>query len=215
MAAEEKNKIKEIVDILKKDGVEAGKSKADQIISDANKEADQIKKNAQKEKENIIEQARKEAEKLKSSAEANVRMAISQGINKFRESIENSLLSPTVLENLNKSMDGSTIKEIILTVVKSYSEHGFSTNDLKIILGEKEKEEIKSTIIKELNSKIKDAKSIEISDDIIPAGVKLVQKQGNLSLEFTPESIKEVMLTYIRPEFRKLFFEKDKGSKGE
>jgi V/A-type H+-transporting ATPase subunit E len=215
MAAEEKNKIKEIVDILKKDGVEAGKSKADQIISDANKEADQIKKNAQKEKENIIEQARKEADKLKSSAEANVRMAISQGLNKFRESIENSLLSPTVLESLNKSMDGSTIKEIILTVVKAYSEQGFSTNDLKIILGEKEKEDIKSTIIKELDSKIKDAKSIEISDEIIPAGVKLVQKQGNLSLEFTPESIKEVMLAYIRPEFRKLFFEKDKNSKGE
>jgi V/A-type H+-transporting ATPase subunit E len=215
MAAQEKNKIKEIVDILKKDGVDAGKSEAEHIKTEANKEAEQIKKDALQEKENIIAQARDEAKKLQSSAEANVRMAISQGISKFKESIEKSLLSPTLMESIQKSMDGKTVKDMILIVVKAYAEQGFSTNDLKIILGENEKKELKSSIMNELNSKIKDTQGIEISNEIIPEGVKLVQKDGNLSLEFTTESIKEVMLNYIRPEFRDLFFKSDENSKGE
>ncbi len=164
--------------------------------------------NLNKQKDNIVKQAREEADKLKSSAEANVRMAISQGLNKFKESIEESLLSETIMENLEKVNSPDTIKDIVLMVIKSYADNGFSTNDLSVILPKDDKEKIKSTLMKEISEKVKNSQGIDISDDVIPEGVKLNQKDGHFSLEFTPESIQEVMLNYIRPEFRKMFFDK-------
>ncbi len=208
MAAEEKNKVQEIVDLLKKDGVDAGKSEAERIISSAKSQADEIINKANEQKDSIVSQARDEAEKLKSSAEANVRMAVSQGLNKFKESVEKSLLSDTVMESLNKVSSGDTIKDIVITVVKSYSDQGFSSNDLSVILPKDDKEKVKSAIMSEISQKVKNSQGIDISDDVIPKGVKLNQKDGNLSLEFTPESLQEVMLNYIRPEFRKMFFDK-------
>lgn len=207
MAVEEKNKINEIVEILKKDGVEAGNSEKEKIISEAEKKAKEIINNANSEKEKIIDDAQKEADKLKSSAEANIRMAISQGINQFKESIENTLLQPTIMESLKKNMDASTVKEILLKVVEAYSKTGFDTGDLNIILGKDEQEQVKSTLLKELSAKLQNSKEITISDEKIPQGVKLTQKEGNLALEFTPESMKEVLLSFIRPRFREIFFE--------
>ncbi len=207
MAVEEKNKINEIVEILKKDGVEAGNEEKDKIISDAERKAKDIIKKANEEKEKIIKHAQKESEKIKSSAEANIRMAISQGINQFKESIENSLLQPTIMESLKKNINAPTVKEILLKVIDAYAKAGFDTSDLDIILGKDEQEEVKKTILKEIAGKIENAKEISISDDKIPQGIKLIQKEGNLTLDFTPESIKEVLLSFIRPRFREIFFE--------
>ncbi len=210
MVVEEKNKIKEIVDILKKDGVDAGKSEAERIISEAKEKATEIVNNANKEKEKIVQNAKNEIEKLQNSAQANIRMAITQGVNQFKEAVEKKVLKPSIITSLEKAMDPQTVKDIILTVVNSYAKTGFSINDLNIILGEKEKEQIKSTILTEIKSKVSNAEGVKISDDKIPTGVKLIQKDKNLLLEFTPESISEVLLSFIRPEFRKIFFEGEK-----
>lgn len=207
MAAEENNKINEIVALLKRDGVEAGESEANKIIEEAEKKASEILNHAKTEKDKYIEEAKEEAEKHQRSAEANIRMAIKQGLNQFKESIEKDLLKPTILETLNKNMNGETIKEVIINIVDAYAKAGFKTNELTVILDKEEGEKIKDTLLTEIKTKVKNSSGIEISDEKIPKGVKLVSKGSNLSLEFTPETMTEVLLSFVRPEFRKIFFE--------
>lgn len=207
MAIEEKNKINEIVELLKKDGIEAGKAESDKIISEAQQRAKEIINNANREKEKILQETQKDINKIKRSAEANIRMAINQGINQFREAIENTLLQPTIIKSIEKATNIETIKEMIITIVSAYSKAGFETNDLNIILNEQDRQKIKNTILSEIGKQIKNASSIEIIGDKVSKGVKLIQKSGNLSLEFTPESITEVLLSFVRSEFRKIFFE--------
>ena len=204
-ARAEDTKVQEIVSLLKSDGVEAGKAEAERIISDAREEAADIVKKAEAERERLVAEARSESEKLQSAAEANIRMAASQGINLFKQAAEKKLLDATVLERIKSELTGETIQSAILSIVEAFARGDFASNDLSVILNPEEAAGLKKTLLSAVAAKLPEGSSLRVEEAAIPGGFVISSRSGALTVEVTEQTIQEVLLSFLRSDFRKLF----------
>ena len=92
--------LKELIDQIKKDAVEAAEAEAQAILKAANDEAEKIILNAQAEAERIMQNAKKENERMERSSEDAIRQAGRNLLISFRESVARELKT-IVGENVN------------------------------------------------------------------------------------------------------------------
>jgi len=203
----ENTKVQEIVSLLKNDGVEAGRTEAERIISEAKEEAATIVKKAEAERERLLAEARGESERLQAAAGANIRMAVSQGINRFKQSAERNLLDASVLDRVKKELSGDTVESAVLCIVEAFARSGFSSNDLSIILTPEEAAGLRATLLSGVAEKLPEGTKIEIEEAAIPGGFVISSQGGTLTLEVTTDTVQEVLLAFLRSDFRKLFLE--------
>src|SRR5690554_4337236 len=83
--------LQELVDKIKKDGVESAEAMAADIVKNANEKAASIVDEAKREAERIVEQAGEESARLEKAAEAAIRQSGRNILISFRESIEAQL----------------------------------------------------------------------------------------------------------------------------
>ncbi len=201
----ENTKVQEIVSLLKNDGVEAGRVEAERIVAQAREEAAAIVKQAEAERDRAVDEAGREKEKLQAAAEANIRMAVSQGINLFKQAVEHKLLDASVMERVKKELSGDTVGSAVLTIVEAFARSGFASNDLSIILNPEEAASLRTSLLAGVAEKLSSDTRIEVKEAAIPDGFVITSSGGNLTLEVTEETIQEVLLAFLRSDFRKLF----------
>ena len=204
----ESDKIQQIVALLKSDGVDAGRSEAQRIVKEAEERAQAIVRQAEEDAKRLVAEARQEASRQLASAEANVRMAISQGLNQFKQAIEKSVLEQALLDKVKEELGSETVKNAVMVLVEAFARSGFSSNDLQVILNEEQGKALKSSLLKELAAKLPADGKLAVQAGGIPGGFLIRSVSGNFSLEVTPQTLQEVLLSYIRSDFRKLFFQR-------
>ena len=79
--------LRELIDQIKKDGVEAAESEAQAILKAANDEAEKIILSAKAEAKRILQEAKKENERMVKSSEDAIRQAGRNLLISFRESV--------------------------------------------------------------------------------------------------------------------------------
>ena len=132
-------------------------------------------------------------------------MAVAQGKGKLQEIVEKELLNRTVLERVRREMDAASLPSIVTTIVEAFAREGFQTNDLSVLLSQNAGSQVKAAIMRDIASRVEQADRIELRDTALPEGVAVVQREGNVSIEITPEAVSEVLLAYLRRDFRELF----------
>ena len=110
-------KLQELIDQIKKDGVESAKAESDEIISAAKKQAENIIKNAEKQAEIIISNAKSENEQMVKSSEDAIRQAGRNLLISFRESVARELKA-IASENVTAVYSSEALSEIIINAVE-------------------------------------------------------------------------------------------------
>ena len=103
------DKLQELIETLKKQGVETGEATSRSIIEKAQKEADEIVAKAKAEAEDITKQAKAEADKSLTQLQSSMEIAASQFVTKLKKVIEKELLAFPLEKSLTKTLDETEI----------------------------------------------------------------------------------------------------------
>jgi len=195
-------KLQELIDVLRKQGVESGEDSARQIVASAEKEAERILAQARTEAEAVVTKAQGEADNLKKRLESSLEIAASQFVTNLKSQVEESLLVLPLRQKLDENLaDESLLKGLIAKLVENYSA-GSPEDDMKIILGKDAGESLKSYVLG-LGAKVK------LSQDLESYGARygLVVElgSGKVRVDFTDEAFLALFLRFLSPAFREMF----------
>jgi len=203
------NKLQELIDTLKKQGVESGEESSRRIVEEANLKASEIVAKAKAEADDLIARAKEESDKSFQQLHSSLEIAASQLLTDLKRSIEENLLVIPMKEKIDETLkDDKFLKELINTCVREYVKDPQRT-DLAALVPKDQLERLEdfaATNIQSLQGDRKgDKLTLQIKSDGVAFGFVIGTKDGVVKLDFTDEAFLELFLKYLAPKFRSYF----------
>ena len=188
--------LQELVDKIKKDGVDAASVEADRIVKEAEEKASSIVAQAKREADALIRSGKEAAEREKKAAEDAIKQAARNLLISFREGIE-AQLSSIIKAETDKALDASVLKAALPDMLKSWAaEKG--EGGLEVLLPADKVSAVQSYLVSELKGKI--AGGVEISTgEGIEGGFRIAEKNGSAYYDFSAEAVSDLFASYLGP----------------
>ncbi|MBN2435701.1 MAG: hypothetical protein JXK07_10590 [Spirochaetes bacterium] len=195
-------KMQNISEYLKERVLDPAEQEKKNILAEAREESSRILEEARKEAGKIVAEAREHAEREKNSLHSALRIASKQAIDTLKLALEKSVLKQLVAEPVSGVISSEeVVKSFIAEVIKTtagQSAEIMISDDLK----NKISDYVKNEIIAKSSSKI------ALSAENVPSGFAVVLSDKQLMLDFTEESLIELLSGFVRSELREYLFEK-------
>ena len=196
--------VEELIDRIKKDGVDAAENSASEIISQAEKEAEKIISNAKAEAEKILKQAKEENARMEKASEDAIKQAGRNLLLAFRDSITKEL-SALVSDEVSKTYSKDMLSKLIPEVIKEWAKNT-SAEDASVLLNEKDLAEVESGLKAALKAEI--AKGLTLkADNSISNGFRIGVKDGAAFYDYSAEAVAELFSAYLNPKVAALMKE--------
>lgn len=203
-----KDRVKAICDVLRKETLEPAQRQADHIIEEAKEEAARILTEAEAQGNRILKEAHQEIERLRSAAESSLRQAGRQTIEGLKYAIEEKLLQPNLSLLLDKPLqDPKVLAKIIEAVMEALHKEGIDGDLSAYISSAVAPRAVNELIAQSILQRLKE-KSVLISG--AGGGVSVKIHNRNIVIDISDAAIREILMQFIRKDFRELFF----GSNG-
>ena len=203
----QEEKIKKICDVLQKQILEPAQKKAGEIIENAKMEAENIKNEANQKAKEIIQNTEKEVQRNQRAYRASLTLAFRQSIEQLKQEIEKKLFNENLEELIHeKIIDINTIKDLVCAIIEAIKKDGMDTDFSIVISKNIPKEKLSSLLTSDILQKLKE-KDFLIED--FEGGIKIRFHKTKIVMEITEESIKDLIVKYIRKDFRKLLFHQE------
>jgi V/A-type H+-transporting ATPase subunit E len=202
-------KLQELIDTLKRQGVESGEEASRRIIEEANQKASEILAKAKTEADGIVAHAKEEADKSFRQLQSSLEIAASQLLTDLKRVIEENLLALPVKEKLAEDLgDTHFLKELMTTCVREYVKQP-ERADLSVLVSKEQQQKLADFTMELINSlagkREGDRLRIELKSDGVAFGFILGTSDGVVRLDFTDEAFLELFLKYLTPRFRGFF----------
>ncbi|HYW96914.1 MAG TPA: hypothetical protein VE870_15065 [Bacteroidales bacterium] len=192
------NKIRELTEKIRKEGLEKAEAEASRIREEAEKEALGIKKKAEERAAAIIDNARREAESYAERVSADLRLSARQSLFKLRNEISELLLTQVVAEPAAKKLnDPNFVSSLLLKVVENWKDCNEDVN-LEVILPENMLESVEEQFRKKAADKLNNGLSLKPSKDI-SGGFEIKPSNGYYKISLTDEAFEEFLKENFRP----------------
>lgn len=206
-------KLQELIETLRKQGVESAEQEGRRIIQNAKREAEEIKAKAQAEADAIVTAARSEADKNFRQLQSSMEIAASQLITDLKRVIEENLLALPLKDKISAELsDTKFLRELLTTCVKEYVMRPEGA-DLDVIVSKEQMERLagfSAELAKSLPGKSEgDRVRVDLTSDGVSFGFIIGTRDGVVKLDFTHEAFLELFLKYLSPRFRSYFKEVD------
>jgi V/A-type H+-transporting ATPase subunit E len=199
--------LQELIDKIKKDGIESASEEASQIKAQAEAEAKRIVEAAQKEAADIVARGKADAERSEKAGVAALEQASRNLVLAFKGEIE-ALLGRIVAARVEASYGEDALKAIIPELVKNWAATGADSLDL--ILSEEKLGKLRSYFNGELAAEI--SKGVELkSDRNLGSGFHIASKDGSAYYDFSAESVAELLSAYLNPRLTEILKTSAKG----
>ena len=210
--------VEALIQRLRDQGVEAGKTARDEIVAKAEKEATRIVKEAREKADKLIEDARSEAASIRSAGEDALRIAGRDSVLRMRETVTTYFedrvkrLASTELE------DPEFIRKLIIEVAKKVHDEAAvdEAENIEVLLpkevvGIKELRENPDQLEGKLSQYAKAIASATWRDGVVVKtmetggrGIRVRLLDDDLDIDLTDEAIAELLLKHLQPRFRAL-----------
>ena len=187
--------LKSIIDKIKTEGVSEAEQKAADITAEAKKKADGIIQEANKEKEKILKKAQADAENLKNNANEAIKQASRDVLLSLGEQII-ALFDKVVKREVAREMPPAALKTMIIALAERFKKEGLL--DVEILLSEKDKKGLESTLLSALKKEMKKGVTIKTSSGI-EHGFLIGERGKSSYYDFTDDAIAEAFTTYLNP----------------
>ena len=197
-------RINAICEKIREETLTPAKQEAEQILDVAKGEAERIKSQARAEATKILEDAKRSLEMEKQIFTSSLEQAAKQALEVLKQKIELTLFNPALEKWVVAHMGGAKEDaKLIETLIAAILSEGIKT-DLSIKIPQAfTPEEIISSISGKILKELKDG-AIEVSD--MKGGVKVSLKGEHMSLDLSDTALRELIATFVRKDFRKIFF---------
>ncbi len=177
--------IQDLVSAIKKDGVDAAKKEAEQIIAEAKSTADAIVSKAKEEAEAIVKKAERDIETMKESANTSVEHAKRDAILFFEKSVQTEF-QKLLGADISRSVDEQTLVKLIVAAINGEDASSYIAEVAEVTEGLKG----------ELAQKISAGLEIKASPNV-RKGFRLAQKDGSGYFDCSDEELEKMLLPYF------------------
>lgn len=187
--------LQELVEKIKKDGVESAEARAAEIIKAAEDQAAAVLKKARDEAEAIITQGKAEASRSEKAGVDAIRQAARNLLIAFRDGLTAELDALVKTETV-RAYDTELLKKVIPAVVQGWASSGSESID--VLLGEKNAAALSSNLQAALKAEL--AKGLTIRSDAgLDGGFRIGTRDGAAYYDFSADSVAELFSAYLNP----------------
>ena len=196
--------LQEMIEQIKKDGVEAAEAEAKAIVAAAKAEAEKLIADAQAQAEQILASAKSETEKMARSGEDSIRQAGRNLLISFRESVARELKA-IVGENVNNVYADDSFSKLIVQTVECWAGKG-EAEDLSVILNSADLAKLEQTLLAELKAKMLSGVTLKANDNF-DGGFRIAVNSGAVYYDYSAEAVTDMLSNYLSPKVTALLKE--------
>ena len=199
-----KEKVKKICDLLRKETLEPAQAEAEKILEEAHAEAGRLVEEGRQESEAMLKEARKEIEREQEIFQTSLNQAARQSLEFLKQQIEEKLFNAqlkTVIEGQTK--DPKVLSKITTAVVKAIEKEGIGANLSVFIPASVAPEKVNELLASSIVNRLKE-KGVLLAS--IGGGIEVKLIDENITIDLSAETLRELLASYIRKDFRELFF---------
>jgi V/A-type H+-transporting ATPase subunit E len=200
--------LQELIDKIKKDGIESASEEALRLKTQAEEEAKRILDAARREAEGIIAAGRADAERSEKAGVTALEQASRNLFLAFKKEIE-ALLDRIVARETSAAYTGDLIKGVLPDILKNWAAKG--SDALDVLLPEKDCKSLEDFFNTKLAGELK--KGVELKTGrSLSAGFRIAEKDGSAYYDFSAESVAELLSAYLNPRLAEILKNTAKGS---
>jgi len=211
--------VEALIERLRNEGVSAGQEKAEDIVINAQKHAEWIIEEAELEAKQILEKAHKQASDLENSGKDAIQLAGRDALLKLRDTLLGSF-SHEVMRVVGEKMTDQQFTEKLILALAGRVRSNIGLDEHKNILISlpedimgveelrKNPEELNEGILSQYTASIaadllREGVLFKVADEL-KAGLFIRLVDDAMVIDFTDETVAELLLEHIQPRFRAL-----------
>ncbi len=196
--------LQELIEQIKKDGVEAAENQAEAILLSAKAEAEKIIADAQAQADKLMADAKAENEKTVKSGEDAIRQAGRNLLISFRESVTREL-GAIVGENVNAVYSSDAFAKLVINAVESWTGKP-EAEDIAVILNSADLEKLEGALLAELKAKMLGGVTLKANDSF-DGGFRIAVNNGAVYYDYSAEAVTDMLSNYLSPKVTALLKE--------
>ena len=190
--------VQELINKIKKEGLQEVEAKGRQIEDEARKRADELVKQAKEEAARLVEQGKNEIRQNQEAARASLQQAARDVILNLHKEI-NNVLRAVVMREVRQSLSGKDLTAILEQAIKTYMQQNKDITDIKLLVSEADLEHLKHGLLAKLQERLKGSISLRSEQDI-GAGFVISFNADKTSFEFTDQSLVQYLGDFLNEE---------------
>lgn len=194
----------ELIDQIKKEGVETAEAEAKAILKSAKAEAQKIVADAEASAQKILSNAKSENERMVKSSEDAIRQAGRNLLISFRESVSKEL-NVILSENVNAVYSSESLSELIINVVEGWAKKP-DAEDIAVILNSDSLKALEENILAGLKEKMLGGVTLKANDNF-DGGFRISVNNGSAYYDYSAEAVVEMLSNYLSPKVTELLKE--------
>jgi V/A-type H+-transporting ATPase subunit E len=199
--------LQELIDKIKKDGIESASEAALKLKKQAEAEAGDIISAAKKEAAALIAAAKEDAGRSEKAGIAAVEQASRNLVLAFKDEIQ-SLLDKLVQKEIGAAYGADALKNAVPEVIKGWAG---GSDSLELILSEGDLKALEAFFRDRLASVLKGGIDLK-SDRKLAGGFRIAEKDGRAYYDFSAEAVAELLSAYLNPRLAAILKDAVKGS---
>lgn len=196
--------LNELIEQIKKEGVEAAEAEAKSIIDSANADAEKIINEAKAKAEKIIADAKSENDRIVKSSEEAIKQAGRNLLISFRESVAKEL-KKIVGEKVDALYSGEEFSNLLVTVLENWAKNS-DTDDLTLILNSDDLKKFEETALHTLKEKMLGGVTLKASNNF-DKGFRIAVDGGSAYYDYSREAVVDMLSDFLSPRVTQLLKE--------
>ncbi|MBL7006590.1 MAG: V-type ATP synthase subunit E [Spirochaetia bacterium] len=196
-------KLQELIDSIKKEGVESAEQEADLIIKAADDKADSIISDARKKAARMISEAEKKSEMKEQSSISSIVQASRDLLLSLEKNIT-SILTMLLQERLEKELKKN---DVLADLVKILLTSDLASGNNEIIqLPEESLKSVQNILLADIGEKLRKGYELKPVKNL-SSGFRFAEKDGNGYFNVTPEVLADMLGKFLNPELKALLIQ--------
>ena len=196
--------LQELIEQIKKDGVDAAEAQAEAIIVSAKAEAEKIIADAKAEADKLMANAKAENAKAVKSGEDAIRQAGRNLLISFRESVTKELKA-IVNDNVNTVYSSDAFAKLIINAVECWAGKP-EADDISVILNDGDLAKLEEALLAELKVKMLGGVTLKANDNF-DGGFRIAVNNGTVYYDYSAEAVTDMLSDYLSPKVTALLKE--------
>ncbi len=188
--------LQELIDQIKKDGVEVAENEAQAIVEASKKEAEKIIADAKAQADKLLQNAKSENERMVKSSEDAIRQAGRNLLISFRESVAREL-EAVVKEKAESVYSGDKLASLIIKVAQEWALKP-DAEDITVILNSEDLKNLEEALLKELKDKMLKGVTLKASDNF-DGGFRIAVNNGKAYYDYSTQAVVDMLSSYLSP----------------
>ena len=189
--------IQDLINSIKKDGIDSATNESKRIIEEAEKKAETIIKEANAERDKLLADGRRQLEKEKESFSESLKMAARDLSLSFKKEVEGKIQA-LLDEKVKGAFDENLLKELLKTVIEAEFK-----GDVIVELPKEQKTAVAQSLAEELASSL--GKGVELSfSSSLQGGFRALAKDGRAYIDLSDDEVTKLLYPYLSSSVRDL-----------